>query len=511
MKIVGLRRGLVALSLLVGLFLPQLATAQPILTVPLENYMRQLITQYKDLRVGVAVGEVATGRTIYSFSADDSLTPASVQKLALTLASLKALGADYKFPTEVFVDRLPASDPAAPNGDCGNLYLRPYGDPGFVDEQLWLLVREIKSSGVTALDNVIVDDSLFIDPPPREGPNPYQAALSAAALNYNSYWVQLAPGALGQKARAALEPGLPFELVNEVVTAKETEDLDISEQEFPAPKIEKRLDQVTPAGLKEFSEPRRKVIVKGRLALNSKPVRLYHAVANPAYHYALLVKQFLNESGITVRGNLYTGQAPKPAVLLTVFWSRELGEILKELNHYSNNFIAGQILYALGQDQQGFFRRDLGLKKISAALRESGVRLDGVELLDGSGLDKRNKMSAAALLSILLAGSRDFSIANDFGASLSRMGKNGTVKKRVLDDVDRVGVSLSELDAAKKRVASIWAKTGTLDGVSSLAGYLESVDRSRLAYVVIINGDLEKNMARKIEDNLLGIMIGLRR
>ena len=133
-------------------------------------------------------------------------------------------------------------------------------------------------------------------------------------------------------------------------------------------------------------------------------------------------------------------------------------------------------------------------------------------LSDASGLDRGNRLTVQELIKLLSAAKKDAAVGPDFIASLGRFGQSGTLKKRTLVNLAALGAKGfrgEELRRIKERAASVWAKTGTLDGVSALAGYLMTKGDEQVAFAVIANGDRPKEELVTIEDRFVKILSGL--
>lgn len=136
-------------------------------------------------------------------------------------------------------------------------------------------------------------------------------------------------------------------------------------------------------------------------------------------------------------------------------------------------------------------------------------------LVDASGLDRGNRLSVQQLIKLLSAAYKDPAVGPDFVASLGRFGQSGTLKNRTLlppatlTAIAAKGIRGEELRKIKERAAAVWAKTGTLDGVSSLAGYLVTKANEHVAFALIANGDRPKEELVGIEDRFVKILSGL--
>ncbi len=511
--------------LLFLLFLPKYSfAADRVLGQQLQALVDRIESGNSDRRLELAVMVTELGRSdsvIFAHNHTQKKPPASVVKIVTSMAALNILGAEYRFPTEVFVDNLPSErDPSLDRTaglqktqsgawSVGNLYVRGYGDPTMVDERLWELARTVKRYGIDQVKDIVIDETLFVDPPSAQGERPYQAGLSATALNHNCYAVHIAASGSGLPAFVSLTPGAPYRLTNRVQTRKGKRSSIIVNQSVSSSGFNPALQMKKEGKFLLLTDEEMRVDVKGTFGVRANPRTEYLTVPYPASFFANVLKHFLEKEGVKVSGSLLVGETPTQAKKLLVFESKPLTDILSDLNHYSNNFVAGQLQYALGQEPEtGYFRRDLGLRKIAAVLEELGYPAESFALYDASGLDRRSLMTAEQLVKVLAAGYRDFSVAPELISSLSRYGSSGTLMKRdALSKKAESTVLRSELKNLKRRAAGVWGKTGTLNSVSSLAGYLELKSGKRAAFAILISG-IDKNSAIRIEDSIVELLIG---
>jgi serine-type D-Ala-D-Ala carboxypeptidase/endopeptidase (penicillin-binding protein 4) len=508
-------------AVLFVLFITPAAWGQTRLSARLSEYLEGLKKKGNtENTIGFYVADAGSGKEVFSHNGSALLIPASVLKVITTVSALKNLHAGYRFPTEVFVDSLPMeNNPGLDTSlgldekrkkewKAGNIYFRGYGDPTMVTERLWDLVQAVRARGIEELADIVIDDTLFVNPPRATGPKPYQAALSAVSLNSNCYTVTVAPGGQGALAFVSLAPGVPFRLRNQVRTrAGSDANIQISQLPFSA-SFTPGLRQEKVGQLTVLSSPEVLVDVRGVIGIQAEAETHFLTVPDPAAYIGMVFRYLLERSGVKVNGRVMLGETPSNAKLLLVYESKPLAEILRDLNHYSSNYVAGQIVYAMGQDTAGYFRREIGLEKMTALMKELGYDPSAYKLVDASGLDRGNRLSAEQLVKALVYAYRDFSIAPDMLASFSRFGNTGTLKKRKLLDEKEVASVPTTLYLKEKQLADgVWAKTGTLDGVSSLAGYLENKAGDRLAFAIVTNGPEGKEVATEVEDELVKVIV----
>ncbi len=493
----------------------------------------QLLTKLKELfaeaeaakgatKFSVGAVNLDTGEVLFALNADEVMIPASVAKLVSTYAALKTLGSGYRFPTELFVGPAVAAKadlftaPPSPREqlDTGelNLYVRGYGDPTLDSGKLSDLAEAVVQHGLTRIADLVIDDSLFVDPPPPSGQNPYEAGVSAVAVNNNAYAIYVSPGKSGEPAIVSLTPGIPFALTNRVTTVRgKSESLQVVQN--PQSGARDARTQ-SPDGAQQFAQ-RVSVTVQGSIGADSPPVVFYQAVPNPLVNFGSLFAYYLRRAGASVTGSIRRGETPQDAKALETIESDDLALIVRTLNHSSSNFIAAQLLFALGQDSSGYFRRPQGLRRIAEFAGEVGMDPNAMLLVDASGLDRGNRLSVQQLIKLLSAAYKDPAVGPDFVASLGRFGQSGTLKNRTLlppatlTAIAAKGIRGEELRKIKERAAAVWAKTGTLDGVSSLAGYLVTKANEHVAFALIANGDRPKEELVGIEDRFVKILSGL--
>ena len=458
----------------------------------------------KKPEISVSIIDVKSGASLFRYNADQALSAASITKLTTTYAVLKLLGVNYKFNTEIFADKTLHESAADDNiGDVGNLYIRGYGDPSLVNEILWDWTNSIKELGVTEVANIVIDDSLFIEPRKALGWESYNSGLSATSFNFNSYSFEISPTAAKKPALISVSPGLPMVIENHVTTGSKTK---ISMSYVPFPKTKQQPDSSGFTKLGTIG----KLVFKGTIKEKGNPFVGYRSFPDDlTNYYGSAFAHFLKLNGIKVTGGVYKGTIPQKATRIHTFKSKLLADILSDLNKFSNNIIASQLIYAIGQDSNGYFYFDLGLKRLANVLQATGIEPGTYSIVDGSGLDRENKLSANHVSKVLLATARDQSIAPTFMNSLARFKDTGTLSKRSVFFNGRAKHRNNGMDKNRLKLIeeSIWAKTGTLTGVSSLAGYLVNADKKRIIFTIIINGYIPKADMAAFEEDILSTII----
>jgi D-alanyl-D-alanine carboxypeptidase/D-alanyl-D-alanine-endopeptidase (penicillin-binding protein 4) len=196
----------------------------------------------------------------------------------------------------------------------------------------------------------------------------------------------------------------------------------------------------------------------------------------------------LERRGIAVAGVPGAGPAPEDGFPLALDLSDPLVSIVRHMNRESDNFVAEMVLKELGASIARHGSTAAGARVVRAELAAAGVPMTGVRIEDGSGLSKRDRLTAKALVSILRAGARDVSIRDAFVTSLSVAGISGTLEKR--------------LDRRPTR-GRVIAKTGTTNAASALAGFI----RRRYVFAILQNGSpVPYWSARAAQDRFVTIL-----
>ncbi len=192
-------------------------------------------------------------------------------------------------------------------------------------------------------------------------------------------------------------------------------------------------------------------------------------VANPALAAASRFDQLLKKRGITARGAIVHRAGPSAVTLATIY-SDPLSKILQFMDHWSDNFTAEMVLKAIGLKAVGSGSTVAGADVVKRDLRAADIPLEGVQIADGSGLSRDDRVTARELTSLLVRIWDDPSMRKVVWNALAVAGQPGTLQNRLLDN---------------PKHALVRGKTGTTDISSALSGYVGT----RFAFVTIENGD----------------------
>ncbi len=395
-----------------------------------------------------------------SLNAEQAMNPASVMKLVTAFAALERLGPAYTWTTRV------ASAAAPRNGVLtGDLYLIGGADPMLNYERLWKLLRQLRALGVERITGDIVLDGSALSLPPYDpdafdgrGLRPYNAGPHGLLLHYNTLRLTLLPGTrAGEPVQLAADPPLAgLSIDNRIVTAAGGCGV-----WYHA--LEARLAD-TPQG------PR--LELGGRLPASCGR-RDWSAAPLSAEAYGVaLVAGLWREVGGQLDGRVRPGQAPAGTPTLLTDNSEPLGDVVRNMNKWSSNVIARQLLATLGAS--AIDAPDMvsgGAVVVHAQLQAAGIATDGLVIENGAGLSRIERIRADALGQLLLAAWRRPWMP-EFVAALPMAGVDGTARRR-LDGSPASGHA--------------HIKTGTLNGVRAMGGYVLDRHGRRHAVVMMVN------------------------
>jgi D-alanyl-D-alanine carboxypeptidase/D-alanyl-D-alanine-endopeptidase (penicillin-binding protein 4) len=401
---------------------------------------------------------------LLSLNAQRAQNPASVIKLITSYAALNTLGANYQWRTQL----LSTGQPDGQGTLHTPLYLKGSGDPQLVIEKIDELVAGLARSGVKNVQSpIIIDRSVFNDERQDaasfdgEPSMPYNAQPDAALMNYRAI-------------------GFTFDPVLKMVSAVP------ALYNYPVNNNLEWVDGVCPAtGWKStvnLSVSTLNASISGRYYSDCGTNQWHvHAYQMTADTYVQRIFGTLMQRDVSVS----YGVTPQSAQPLAEVLSNHLPLVLKDMNGFSNNVMARQIYLSLSAQQQGIGSLAGSAQVVRRVLKQKGLSFEGLNMGNGSGLSRQTRVRAADLGYLLVTAAHD----DSFVDSLPILGVSGTVKNRLLD-TDMVG---------RGRI-----KTGTLDTVRAIAGYIDGKSGQRYAIVSIIEGqNAQTAAAKKLHDEFM--------
>lgn len=427
------------------------ATAAP-LPAPVRTALKQAGIPLS--AVGVVVQQTSARSPLINVNAKQAMNPASTMKLLTTYAGLELLGPAYAWKTEAYLDG------ELKDGVLqGNLVLKGYGDPKLTLEQFWLWLRDLRARGLRDIRGDLVLDRSFFDLPPHDPAafdndpvRAYNVGPDALLLNFNTLRLRYLPNGNGMKIIS--EPSL------EGIT------LDNRLAPQPAPNCDKWDDtiQVQPEG--------DSVILQGGYP-GGCGEREHNLSLIPHTRYVeALFRTLWHELGGTLQGKAHDGSLSANAQLFSTHYSAPLAEVIRDINKFSNNVMARQLFLTLGTakgTQQANLERST--RAVQAWLSSKDLNFPELMLENGAGLSRMERISAQHLAQLLQSAAQS-PLGPELTASLPILGVDGSVKKRLKESPTAGHAHL---------------KTGTLEGVKTIAGYVRSRAGREWIIVFLIN------------------------
>jgi D-alanyl-D-alanine carboxypeptidase/D-alanyl-D-alanine-endopeptidase (penicillin-binding protein 4) len=469
--------GVLALLVFASAAPSQSSTTRPPVTGRLERMFKE--TRTPRLECGVVAGWADEEKPFFEHQPEAPLIPASNQKLITAAAAVLLLGMQHEVKTELI------GHGAIENGELrGALRVRGEGDPTFGARdhgetltKLAFFAERLKLRGIKRISgNVLVDDSAFDQdfvgvewPSGDSRTTSYLGQVAALSVDDGCVRVMVTPGTVGRAPTLAVVPDVGHVTLRNGVTTAASKG----------------------GGLRfERDEGSNEISVTGTIARGSAPQRHDVAIHDPAMHFGRALLCALRNSGIEVSGTVVRASAEERKggeVLLRYCTplSLILPAMLKESINARAEMVAKHVGWVTGAGGT-FAGAATAAKK---ALEGAGVDCTQLVLADGSGLSRRNRLTSRALHGVLVALARHPAGA-EFRESLAEPGEEGTLRRRFTGLEDR-----------------LCAKTGTLNGVSALSGYVLTKSRRWVVFAILMNG-YDPNV-RKLQDSAVELLASI--
>ena len=409
----------------------------------------------------VWVQDIREDRPLLSHGADIPRQPASVIKVLTGWLALEGLGPEYRWVTRVY-----RGGELRDGVLSGPLILQGGGDPHLVVERVWLLQRQLRQLGLRHIEGGLVLDDRWL--PANDLPVPgfeadrnrsFSASPYALLMNFQAIRVVVEPDPARGRVGARLEPPLSgLTLVNRVrLTGGRCGGFQrgVSVQISGDSDNRVELGGTYSRNCKTYSIPRR-------------------ALTSPAYAFGLF-DALWREGGGELSGGYRRGSAPDDAEPWLEFKSEFASQAVRFMNKYSNNVMARQLLLTLGAETYGPpASLDKARRAAAELLRRKGLDLSSLVLDNGSGLSRSTRISARDLGRVVVHAGRGPKFP-ELIASLPIAGRDGTLTR-----------TYKEMPFSGR--AHI--KTGSINGVSAIAGMISTGSGRRLAVVALLEHTL---------------------
>ncbi len=417
-------------------------------------------------QASVLVRAADDGEVLYSRNPSNLLIPASNNKLYSSSAAMQVLGADYTFETSLASTAVPKFGIIS-----GDVYLKGTGDPTMQAAEYDKLAAELAAKGVKLITGKLIADDTFFDERQLgynwgwdSNPFYYQPEISALTVAANSKFdigalnVEIRPGAAGQQANVTTNPGTKFVTIqNNTITGPTGSEDTLS--------VERKLGVNT-------------IVVKGSIPADSAMQSVISTVSDTTGYAATTFQEALARHGITLLDKrIERKPTPASAQKLLTRQSAPLSSILTPYMKLSNNGIAEILVKAMGKKvhEQGNWQNGLETE-LSQLEQNLGVDTEKLQFVDGSGLSNVNFTTPQQTTDLLIA-AQSKPWFNTWYNSLPIAGNSDPL----------IGGTLRSRMKSTPAAGNVHAKTGSLDSVSALSGYVTSADGEKLVFSIMEN------------------------
>jgi D-alanyl-D-alanine carboxypeptidase/D-alanyl-D-alanine-endopeptidase (penicillin-binding protein 4) len=433
-------------------------------------------------KIAVSAIDLATGAELLAHDADRGMSLASNAKLFTSAAALSVLGGGFRWRTSVY-----GAEPDDRGAIAGELYVKGRGDPMLGPAELAELAKDVAARGVRTVDSLVIDGSYFddvVEPPHFDDQRTETAGFRAPVASFGVARSAVTITVIADPAGAATvrlvpDPGEYFKVVNKGVSSVR----------------QGRTRLMVDMKLKIDHQ---EIEVAGQIRWASGSWEIRKRVDDPARFAGEVFRRALAAYGVKVKApTIGSGVVPATAKLLAAHDSAPLSDVIRQMNKLSDNYLAECVLKTLGAQTKatpGAATWADGRAAVQRYLASIGLPPAGYRFDNGSGLFDATEVSAKQVTTVLRATHRDFRVGPDLVASLPIGGVDGTLAKRWHGH------------AAAGRIR---AKTGTLDKVVTLAGYVAIDSQRPVGFAILVN-DIppgQRASARTAADEILDALV----
>jgi len=404
--------------------------------------------------LSLVVQEVSTKKPILAVNAKTLRQPASLAKLFTTFIALDYLGPGYQWQTKIF------SSDSILDGSTGYLLFQGSGDPYLTKENLWSIVNRLQNLGLKNIkDGLYLDQSYFEANQSSSGDfdndplRPYNLMPSALLTNFNMVDFTLAPNSSSRSVDISFNT-LPRNVIFE-------NQLKLEKGQCHNFRDSAMFNETQSNNVVTIS-------VEGYFPEDCPKIEHELSLTNTNHYFHSIFSDFWYLSGGELKGYMIEASKKNPGKPLLIHKSPPLTEIIRLTNKDSNNFMSRQIFLTLGKHQNN---KVANLQEsrliVSSILEKYGIDFQDQFIDNGSGLSRKNLIRAETLSQLLMK-IYEHPLRAEFISSLPISGIDGTIKKRF------------KKFPLKERMH---LKTGTINGVKGLAGYVKGL--SGKEYIVV--------------------------
>lgn len=407
----------------------------------------------RDSVVSISIKDKNTGSKIYEKNSHKILNPASVQKIFTMAASMAELGENYNFDMAFYKD------------SKNNLYLKLSADPFFTSSDADTLAKNLKKAYKGKINKIYIDDSIIDKVSYPDGWTvddywPNSPKISPYMINKNTVKVDFYPETENNSIRIIQkDKDYKFAFVNKLNKGNNNSINFIKDDTYNTINVE----GVIKSSLNGYELP----------------------VLNPKYFFCKKLNNALNKNGVIFHDKFLFAKTPNDAVLVAKF-SRPLTSVIKQTLQTSDNLAAEMVFKVAGgsfaskrDKKQTEGTTNNGIEMFLNYYKNLGLNTEDINLRDGSGVSRYNALSADWMTDALIK--TNFK----YDKYLPTAGE-GTLSKRM-----------------REMENSAYFKTGTLYGLSSLAGIVKNSNKEYVFVSIIMSYNKNKSLIKGVEDEIV--------
>jgi len=458
--------------MLVAMALPIQATAED--TLPLSVQSALTYRQLPHDSLSVHVADLDSGEVLLQWQEEVPRNPASTIKLLTTLAALDILGPTYAWQTDIYA--LGEVNEGRLDGD---LLIKGHGDPFLVTERVWQMLRRVKQAGIQEISgDLLLDDSYFdvddYDPAAfdRQALRAYNVAPNALLMNFKVVRFWFEPDHVAKNVHVWMDPSLAnLDIDNRLLLVAGS-----------CRGYQRGITVSTNAAVDQMT-------FTGKFPNGCKRYAMDRAVLGHKEFAFGLFATLWQELGGEFDGAWKDALAPQDIEPIIEFQSLSLTDVITRITKHSNNVMARQRLYTLSAEILGAPGTEEGGRNVVRDwLRRNGLVFSKLAFDNGAGLSRNARMTAADFAAMLrFAWQQPY--MPEYVASMSLAGLDGTLNRRLENGPLQGKAHL---------------KTGSLDHVTAIAGYLQSRSGRRFSVVMLQNHiDVHRGPGEEVQEALL--------
>lgn len=424
----------------------------------------------ESIDIGIIVQSLNTGEVLYSKNPSRLFIPASNMKLFTGFSALSFLGPDYRYQTLLLHDGKIQGTHLQ-----GNLYLKFSGDPELTPRDLESMLR---NSHIQTVSGKLYIDDTALD---RIGAGPgwmwddlnYCSAAPATALilDHNCFNVSFKPTQpIGSQTHAQLSTPVPVTMQAHLQIQSDCA-LTVQSTEHNQYTLHGCIDP------KDINQP------------------LQLALRNPRLYAHENLNSLLHQNNIHLAGGIDYKKIEGTLPVLSHHESSPVSELVTQMEKESDNLIANTLFKTIGANYfhttGTWSNGSLAMQHI--LLSKLGIHIPKTALRDGSGTSRYDLLTPEQIAKLLVNVYQNPSLKSYFFNALAVAGVDGTLKTRMQDLTVK---------------GKVHAKTGNMQGITALSGYLESHDQQPLLFVILINGFSDANQKyQNLQDQICQYLV----